>query len=118
IGVLLWEAISGKEMWGNLTEGMILHRTVNGDIPPLDAPEDCPPALVEITQRCLAVRREGRFETAEQIADALDLVLRKMPDPQQRLGQVVHALFSNRDNEVNALVRSALAQSEGIATFE
>lgn len=117
IGVVLWEALAGREMWGNLTEGMILHRTVNGDLPELEPPADCPPELVEIAKRCLAVRREDRYETAEQIADALDQAIRKLPEPARRLGQVVQALFSARDEEVNLLVRSALTKSEGVSTF-
>lgn len=118
IGVCLWEAISGKDMWGNLTEGMILHKTVNGDLPALEATEECPAEILEITRKCLAVRREDRYETAEEIADDLERVLRTMPDPRRRLGQVVRTLFSARDEEVAALVRTALANSEGVPTFE
>lgn len=117
IGVVLWEAIAGREMWGNVTEGMILHRTVNGDLPELEPPEDCPPEFIEIVKRCLAVRREERYETAEQVADALDQAIRKLPEPARRLGQFVQAQFSARDDEVNLLVRSALAKSEGVPTF-
>jgi len=119
IGVALWEALAGREMWTGQTEGMILHRSVNADLPPMDPlVAGATPEMVEITMRCLAVDRNDRYATTEEIADDLDRVLRDMPEPQRRLGQVVQSLFSDRDEAVHALVRSALATPSNGPTFE
>ena len=46
VGVILWEAITGRRMWKGNAEGAIAHRLSIGDIPKVsDFAHDPPPML-------------------------------------------------------------------------
>jgi serine/threonine protein kinase len=76
-GVIMWEAITGKRMWADVSEATILKRVSSGDIPsPLSANPDVPPALAEICMKALAPNADDRYATAADFRAALEDWLR------------------------------------------
>jgi serine/threonine protein kinase len=76
VGVMLWEAITGRRMWPGLSEIAILLELTSGRIPSLR--EACPsvsPQLEDICLRALAMSPADRFATAEDLRRALEQVL-------------------------------------------
>jgi serine/threonine protein kinase len=76
-GVIMWEAITGKRMWADVSEATILKRVSSGEIPsPLGANPDVPPALAEICMKALAPKADDRYATAADFRAALEEWLR------------------------------------------
>ena len=76
-GVIMWEAITGKRMWSDVSEATILNRVSSGEIPsPLSANPDVPPALAEICIKALAPNVDDRYATAADFRAALEEWLR------------------------------------------
>lgn len=72
LGVILFELLTGQlPFQGNLHS--VLHRIVNDPAPTLQSLKSAIPSPLEnICLRCLAKRREHRFETASELAYALE----------------------------------------------
>src|ERR1043165_764373 len=68
-GVMLWEILSGKQIWNGLPETEILRRT--GEVQPL--PADADPMLREICLKAMAQRPDARYPTAEDLRTDLEL---------------------------------------------
>jgi len=116
IGVMLHEAITGRDMWSGLTEAAILHHTVNANIPELDATvAGCTPTLVAIAKKCLAFDPTDRYETCEAIATALDEAIAELPPAKIRLGPSVYERYKSRDEATNELVRQLVQQDSAPA---
>jgi serine/threonine-protein kinase len=76
-GVIMWEAITGKRMWSDVSEATILNRLSSGEIPsPLSANPDVPPALAKICNKALAPNVDDRYATAADFRAALEEWLR------------------------------------------
>jgi eukaryotic-like serine/threonine-protein kinase len=76
-GVIMWEAITGKRMWSDVSEATILKKVSSGEIPsPLSANADVPPALAEICMKALAPSADDRYATAADFRAALEQWLR------------------------------------------
>jgi tetratricopeptide (TPR) repeat protein len=72
LGVVAYEALSGKLPFERSVPIAILLAIIQDDPPPLDEiVSGLPPSLVAIVARCLARRAEDRFESVEALADAL-----------------------------------------------
>lgn len=71
VGVMLWEAVAGARMWGELNHAGIICRLMDRDIPSLSsAAPGVDPELDRICSRALAPDRELRYSTAgEFLAD-------------------------------------------------
>ncbi len=91
--VVLWEALCGAPLFHRESEGQTVNTIIDGDIsPPSDHVGQIPPALDAIVMRGLAKRREDRFATALEMADALDAVYAKNPVRPREIGQWVASL--------------------------
>ena len=76
-GVIMWEAITGKRMWSDVSEATILNRVANGEIPsPLSANPDVPHDLAQICMKALAPNADDRYPTAAAFRAALEEWLR------------------------------------------
>ncbi len=78
VGVMLWEAVARRRMWGNLRASAILTRLMNGDLPRLEeAAVGAPPALLGICRKATAADPAARFQSAEEMREALLAYLRE-----------------------------------------
>jgi serine/threonine-protein kinase len=72
-GVVLWEALSGRRMFTAQSDGALVTKVLDGNIPELSSvAPDVPPALAQITHRALSMDAAHRFASAELMADALE----------------------------------------------
>src|ERR1051325_11032745 len=79
-GVVLWETLTGRPLFLRSSEAATLYAIMNGPIPPASKiRNDVPPQLDRIVARALARLPEDRFETAEEMATALDDFLTLTP---------------------------------------
>ena len=81
LGVTGYFAVSGRVPFEGRTAQEILDQHVNRPAPPIETPGgDRDHRLVRAVERCLAKRPEDRFQTAADLAEALD-VPRDVPAP-------------------------------------
>lgn len=72
-GVVLWELLTGQRLFASENEGATLEKILVGWVaPPSTIDPDVPPKLDEIALRALEADPEGRFETARDMAIALE----------------------------------------------
>jgi serine/threonine-protein kinase len=85
VGILLWEAATGKRLWKGVPDITILQRLLNGEIP---TPRSINPEVTErleaIILKCLSSDRDGRYDTAVELQADIDGYL----DAQQERGSV------------------------------
>jgi len=111
VGVILWEAITGKRMWKGMAEGAIAHRLSLGDIPKItDFVSDPPPPLRVICERALAPRAEDRFPTATAMRQELEAYLATLANkPTARdLGRLVSEAFREERAKLAGLVEDQM----------
>jgi len=85
IGIMMWEAATGKRLWKGIPDLSILQRLLSGDIPtPRSINPDIPEQLEVIILKSLALDREDRYATALDLQADLDAHL----DAQQERGTV------------------------------
>lgn len=73
VGVLLWEALTGQRLFEAETEGQLLRRILLSPIePPSSIAAGVPPQLDAITMRALSRDPADRFQTARDMALAIE----------------------------------------------
>ena len=93
LAILLWELLTGErpfpELGGDalssetLNKMVALRRSGVADSALIRIPADCPPAMLKVLLKCLAMERDDRFRTPAELAAQLDLCL--FPDVQRLL---------------------------------
>ncbi len=116
MGIVLWEVLSGQRLFKRLNELETMQAVTHGEIPPLDQIVPIPTELAVIVDRALAVDRDRRYASAEEMRAALKEFARSR---QMSIGEEVIASFAesvagsqlDRRNETlqNALERSLTA---------
>jgi serine/threonine-protein kinase len=107
VGVMLWEILAGRRMWAGKSEGVSgAWRLAAGEpAPSLPADLDIPRALRVITTRALALDPAARFQTAAELAAALEAVGADASDSHaRRLGAAVAEAFSAERAQRRALI--------------
>ena len=111
VGVILWEAITGRRMWKGNAEGAIAHRLSVGDIPKITeyVPEP-PPVLKAICERALAPRSADRYPTAAAMRVDLERYLAMLAQkPTARdLGGLVGQAFAEERARIAALIEEQM----------
>ncbi|MFO0679468.1 MAG: protein kinase [Polyangiaceae bacterium] len=73
VGVVLWEALTAKRLFEADTEGQLVHRVVNMEVPPPSVlVPGLPEALDRLTMTALARDPSARFASARDMALALE----------------------------------------------
>jgi serine/threonine-protein kinase len=72
LGVVLWEAVTGRHLFRRDTELATMRAIVDEPIPPPSDVMPVAPQLEGIIMRALAKKREDRFQTAQEMAMALE----------------------------------------------
>jgi|GEM_PF-791202 len=111
VGVMLWQAIARRRMWEGLEDLDILLRLRDGDVPKVrDAHPGVAEGLERICDRALAPRREDRFESAEQVQEAIEGYLEDngLKVGPKRVAAIAMELFAERRAAVQAEIERAL----------
>lgn len=72
LGIVMWELLSGKRLFATGNDAETLLRIAGGEVRPLSDFVEVSSELEAIVTKALAHRREERFASAEDLADALD----------------------------------------------
>jgi eukaryotic-like serine/threonine-protein kinase len=72
LGVVLWEAVTGRHLFRRDTELATMRAIVDEPIPPPSDITPVVPQLEQIIVRALQKKREDRFQTAQEMAMALE----------------------------------------------
>ena len=112
-GVILWEIAAGRRMWKELDEVQVLQALIAGEVPrsPKAFDATVPDAIDAICQKALG-RVEERFETAEQMREAIEQYLtdaNEIVQARRKLPHVVCELFKDKRAEIRAIIESQLA---------
>jgi serine/threonine-protein kinase len=82
VGIILWEALTGKRLFGGGDAMDVLKRIMAGTVPPLrDLRPDVPLPLAEVVHTALAANPADRFERAEEMQRALASLLKNQTEP-------------------------------------
>jgi serine/threonine-protein kinase len=97
IGVMLWEALSGRALFPNTQPAAVVTHLLSGRIPDAKIPDGCPWAqpLVEVVKRTLAVEPDRRFESAAALAAELRRVVGPRLATPARTAAFVRAVFGD-----------------------
>ena len=113
VGVMLWEAIARRRMWGARSDAEIVRGLVLDDVPSLRAAvPDVDPELAHICDKALAVVPDARYASAAQFLAELEhyLTKRGMVVRQQDIADLVTRTCADlRDNSAE-LLKAELAK--------
>ena len=74
VGVVLWEAVTGKRLMAASTPAATLYNVMTRPIPRAsDVSPDVPGALADVIERALRRDREARYGSAREMCDALEI---------------------------------------------
>ena len=73
VGVMMWEAATGRRLWKGVPDITILQRLLSGEIPtPRSVKEDVPEKLEALILKSLSHQRDDRYATAADMQAAID----------------------------------------------
>ena len=82
VGVMLWEALAGRRMWGDRSDHEVLLSLVKGEIPtPVRGVSEAPPPALEVAARATAAHPARRFDTALEMQLELERCLDALGGP-------------------------------------
>jgi serine/threonine-protein kinase len=113
VGIMLWEAIARRRMWGARSDAEIVRCLVLDDVPSLkSAVPDVDPELARICEKALAVHPDLRYASGAQFQTELETYLgqRGIIVRQQEIADLVTRVCSDlRDNSAE-LLKAELAK--------
>lgn len=125
MGTILWEVLAGQRLFKASTEAATLSRVLIQPIPRvIEANPDVPPEFEEVTSRALERDPSRRFQTAAEMADALERVSKEaakssptdvgVASPRE-VAAFVQKVLGQEIGAQRESVRAWLAQSESSA---
>ena len=111
-GVILYEILSGQEMWGDLGDVQVFSRLLDGAYP--QSVSDAPPELARILAKALHRDASQRYRTAAEFRRELIDYLRANgeDDLREELAEVMKRAFMRERAAMEAIVRQKLATPE------
>jgi eukaryotic-like serine/threonine-protein kinase len=107
--IVLWEALTGKRLFDGQNEGQIFDRVLKGcQTAPSTVVTDLPRALDDVTMRGLCVSPAKRFQTAREMARALEDAVHAAPA--SKIGEWVESM--SHDQLAERRKRIAVIESE------
>ena len=121
VGVMLWQALTGARLWGELSDFEIFLRLKTGAIPTpssAGARGDVPSALEAICMRALAPKRDDRYATAGEMQAAIDDYLESSGHRvgTRQLAQRMNELFADDRAAVRADIEREARRPGALAT--
>jgi len=115
MGVVLWEMLTGHQLWRGQTDIAVACNLRFGEIPRLGqvAPE-LPRSLLNACQKALAFRPQERYATALEFQAALERVQEELSGRAnaEEVGALVAELFTDERSGIRRLVESHMAARE------
>ena len=110
VGVMLWEAATGKRMWKGVPDITILQRLLAGEIPtPRSINPDVPEKLEAIILKTLSHQRDDRYETASDLQLALEAYLEECERVHERdIGKLIASHFGADRAKIKGIIDEQL----------
>jgi eukaryotic-like serine/threonine-protein kinase len=121
VGVMLWEAATGRRLWEQHDEVEVYGRLAAGDLPIQTAgAQGTSNDMLRIAERALAVDPSDRYPTAEEMRQDVEDVLVRLgkTTPMAGLAAYMEAFFSLEREQFQAVVDEALARVSSEAISE
>jgi branched-chain amino acid transport system substrate-binding protein len=108
VGVMLWEMLSGSQIWLGKSETEILRRVSAGDVPL--PPRDAPFVLQQICTKAMAFHADDRYPTAEALRAELDTYLAQhmTPTRENGIGPAVIELFREERAQIRQVIETQM----------
>jgi serine/threonine-protein kinase len=114
VGVMLWEAITGKRMWDGISDAEIIRRLAIGQLPSPEAgAPNSDPEIRRICHRALADMPAHRFATAAELQHELErwLVRQGEEVPPRVVGRFVAAHFEEERTAIKTQLENYCSSS-------
>jgi eukaryotic-like serine/threonine-protein kinase len=111
VGVLIWEAVTGKRMWKGVPDITILQRLLNGELPPARAHKaDLSEKLEQIIGKAIAHQREDRYTTALDLQADLDAYVETLEERgnAKEIGKLITKQFEADRSKIKAIIDEQL----------
>jgi eukaryotic-like serine/threonine-protein kinase len=111
VGVMMWEAATGKRMWKGVPDITILQRLLAGEVPvPRSIKPEVPEALEAIIMKALAHQREDRYETAADLQIAIEEYLESIGERIQErdIGKLIATHFEADRAKIKGIIDEQL----------
>ena len=123
VGVMLWEAATGRRLWKDLDDLNIVQALVGGTMPtsPRAFDASVPEAIDAICKKALAFDVDDRYASAEDMRIDLEQYLAEsgqLVSARRKLGAVVSELFKDKRAEIKAVIEKQLAQIKARSTTD
>ena len=115
VGVMLWEAATGRRLWKDMDDLNIVQALVGGSLKssPREIDPSVPDAIDLICRKALAFNVEDRYATAEDCRIDLEQYLAEsglLLSARRKLGASVSELFKDKREEIKGVIEKQLAQ--------
>jgi serine/threonine-protein kinase len=113
VGVMLWEAATGRRLWKDMDDLNIVQALVGGNVKssPREVVPDVPEEIDRICKKALAHNRDDRYASAEDFRLDLEQYLAEsgtlMP-ARRKIGPAVSALFNDKRTEIRQVIEKQL----------
>jgi serine/threonine protein kinase len=115
VGVLLWEAVTGKRLWEGLQDIQIMQKLLDGDMPtPSEAAGKVDPSLESICKKALSHDCGDRYESAAAMQIALEAAIEELGlgTNHRLVGKLVSEVFAERRSRTKSLLERQLREEE------
>jgi serine/threonine protein kinase len=111
VGAMLWEMLSGTQIWLGRAENEILRLVSSGELPV--PPRDAPATLQQICSKAMAFRASDRYATAGALRNDLESYLAQqgMSARDPGLGTALTELFREERAQIRQLIETQLRGS-------
>lgn len=121
VGVMLWEAVTGKKLWQGMSDATVMNRVLTGHV--IKAKEmtpDVPPELERIIDKAMAPEPEHRFATALEMQAELNAFLDGLPSPvhHRDIGKRVADSFADVREQTRRLLDEHLSKVASLTEAE
>jgi eukaryotic-like serine/threonine-protein kinase len=116
VGVMLFEAVSGRRLWKGCNDLAITRALIEGEIPTLESVKpDVSMELARICNKAMAPKPEDRYQTAHEFQNALEAFAEKsgMRVANRDIGKLLTELFEDKRNAMRSLIETQLASLAG-----
>ncbi len=115
VGIMLWEAATGKRFWKDMDDLTIVQALVSGSksTSPREVDPSVPEVIDRICQKSLAFNRDDRYATAEDFRIDLEEYLSSvgaLTSARRRLAACVSELFKDKRVEIKRVIEKQLAK--------
>jgi serine/threonine-protein kinase len=121
VGVMLWEAAAGEQMWKGLTDAQVMHQVLNGKVPsPRTVRPDIPERIEQICMKALSAEPEARHATAAELEAELESALDEIGSrvSHRLVGKAISDLCSAERKQTRALVEAQLSKVASLSSEE